>query len=216
MAQARVPQPLARLLGRAPDYRGFYALFTQAGENVEHTTRLLLDLLEAWPDRAELRHDIIDAEHEGDRLTHDILHNLHRASISPLPSRDAVALVGALDDVVDLAEEASDYLALYGIEAPMEQALELARVLHLSGVKVNEAVSMLNEPANYHQQVVELDRLEEEGDRIARAAISSLFAGGIDPLVIVRWKDIFECLEQAIDACDRVGNLLRGIALQQG
>ena len=215
MAQPRLLRPFARLVGKAPDYRGFYDLFRQAGENVEGTTGLLLELLEAWPDRGELRGDIVDREHEGDRLTHDILHDLHRASVSPLPGRDAVALAGALDDIVDLAEEASDYLALYGIEAPMEQALELARILHLSGEQVNAAVSKLSEPAAYRREVTELNRLEEDGDRIARAAISSLFAGGIDPLVIVRWKDIFECLEQAIDACDRVGNLLQGIALQE-
>jgi uncharacterized protein len=215
VAQARLLAPLARLLGQAPNPRGFYDLYRQAGANVEATTRLLQALIESWPDRPQLRDQIVDREHEGDRLTHDIIHELHRSSVSPLPSRDAVALAGALDDIVDLAEEASDYMALYGIEATMEQAVDLARVLHLSGGKVNSAVSKLSEPEGYRHDVTELNRLEEEGDRIARAAISSLFAGGIDPLVIVRWKDVFECLEQAIDACDRVGNVLQGIALQR-
>ena len=215
MARASLLRPLARLLGQAPDYRAFYSLFRQAGENVERTTGLLLELLRAWPDAGELRLEIVDREHEGDRLTHDILHDLHRAAVSPLPGRDAVALAGALDDIVDLAEEASDYLALYRIEAPMEQAVELGTILHLCGGKVKTATAKLSEPAAYSKDVVELNRLEEEGDRVARSAISSLFAGGIDPLVIVRWKDIFECLEQAIDACDRVGNLLQGIAVQQ-
>ena len=98
----------------------------------------------------------------------------------------------------------------------MEQALELAGILHAvrpAGERGGREARAT--PATYNREVVELNRLEEEGDRVARAAISSLFAGGIDPLVIVRWKDVFECLEQAIDACDRVGNLLEGIALQQ-
>ena len=215
MARARLLRPLARLFGQAPDHRGFYDLFREAGENVERTTGLLLELLEAWPDRGELRGEIVDREHEGDRLTHDLLHGLHRSKSPPLPGRDAVALAVALDDVVDLAEEASDYMALYGIEATMEQAIDLARILHQSGEQVRDATAKLRDPADYRQEVIELNRLEEDGDRIARAAISSLFAGGIDPLVIVRWKDVFECLEQAIDACDRVGNLLQGIALQK-
>ena len=207
--------PLSRLLGGSPDYERFYDLLEQAGENVERTTALLQELLASWPEKAELRQEIVDREHDGDRLTHDILHDLHLKSFAPLPTRDAVMLTGAIDDIVDLAEEVSDYMALYGIEAPMEQAQELADVLHSAGVKVKSALAKLPDPATYVGDVVELNRLEEDGDRIARAAISSLFAGGIDPLVIVRWKDIFERLEQAIDACDRVGNLLQGIALQR-
>ena len=208
-------RPLAGLLGRAPDYRRFYDLFREAGENVEGTTALLLQLFEGWPENSQLRHDVVDREHNGDRLTHDILHDLHMKAMSPLPSRDAVALATAVDDIVDLSEEASEYLVLYKIEAPMEQSAELARVLHAAGGKVRSALGNLSQPDAYRQDVVELNRLEEDGDRIARAAISSLFAGGIDPLVIVRWKDIFERLEQAIDACDHVGNLLQGIALQK-
>jgi uncharacterized protein len=158
----------------------------------------------------------VDREHRGDALTHDILHDLHRKSAIPFPSRDAIALAGALDDVVDLAEEASDYLGLYGIEAPMEQSLALARILHSAGRTVAAALAKLPDPPSYRSETVELNRLEEDGDRVTREAIASLFAGGIDPLVIVRWKDVFEGLEQAIDACDRVGNLLEGISLQSG
>jgi uncharacterized protein Yka (UPF0111/DUF47 family) len=190
-------------------------LLREAGANVERTTGLLQELLASWPESAPLRKEIVDREHDGDRLTHDILHDLQLKSFAPIPTRDAMVLAGAVDDIVDLAEEASDYLALYGVEAPMVQAQELAQVLHSAGTKVNSALAKLPEPATYIGDVVELNRLEEDGDRIARAAISSLFAGGIDPLVIVRWKDIFERLEQAIDACDRVGNLLQGIALQR-
>jgi uncharacterized protein Yka (UPF0111/DUF47 family) len=216
VARLSLSSPLGGLFGRAPEYGRFYDLFRQAGENVEDTTRLLLELLESWPDGAALRHEIVDREHRGDALTHDILHDLHRKSVVPLPSREAVALAGAVDDIVDLAEEASDYMGLYGIEAPMEQSVALARILHSAGATVSSALAKLAEPHSYRNETVELNRLEEDGDRVARAAIASLFAGGIDPLVIVRWKDVFECLEQAIDACDRVGNLLEGISLQSG
>ena len=215
MARLSLPRPLAGLFGQAPDYGRFYELFRRAGENVEETTRLLLELLETWPESSGLRHEIVDREHTGDALTHDILHDLHGKAFAPIPGRDAVALASALDDIVDFAEEASDYLGLYRIEAPMEQAVSLAQILHASGSTVRAAIAKLHDPADYRRELVELNRLEEDGDRVTRDAISSLFAGGIDPLVIVRWKDVFECLEQAIDACDRVGNLLEGVALQQ-
>jgi len=216
VARPSLPRPLAGLLGQSPDYGRFYDLVRKAGENAEATAGLLLELLETWPDGSALRHDIVDREHVGDALTHDILHDLHRKSFAPLASRDAIALVGAIDDIVDLAEEVSDYLGLYGIEAPMEQSVALARILHAAASIVCVALAKLPQPATYRNELVDLNRLEEDGDRVTRDAISSLFAGGIDPLVIVRWKDVFEGLEEAIDACDRVGNLLEGIALQRG
>jgi uncharacterized protein Yka (UPF0111/DUF47 family) len=216
VARLSLSRPFGGLLGQASEHDRFYELFRQAGENVEATTKLVLDLLESWPDGTGLRQEIVDREHRGDALTHDILHDLHRKSAIPFPSRDAIALAGALDDVVDLAEEASDYLGLYGIEAPMEQSLALARILHSAGRTVAAALAKLPDPPSYRSETVELNRLEEDGDRVTREAIASLFAGGIDPLVIVRWKDVFEGLEQAIDACDRVGNLLEGISLQSG
>jgi uncharacterized protein Yka (UPF0111/DUF47 family) len=122
--------------------------------------------------------------------------------------------VSALDDIVDFTEEVADYLGLYKIEAPMEQSIELARVLHDATVQVAEAVSRLRGFADISKYTVEVNRLENEGDRLTREAVASLFDGGIDPMVVIRWKDLFERLEEAIDACERAANIVAGIVIK--
>ncbi len=208
------PSGVRRLLGRAPDYRELYGLFVAAGANVERATELLSEVLRAWPDDNGRRHELVDLEHRGDRITHDIIHHLYARSATPLERDDVLALASGLDDVVDLTEETGDFLALYNVEAPMEQAIELADVLRASGRQVAMAMRGLSEPHSLRARIVELGRLEDEGDRLERAALTALFDGGVDPMVVIRWKDIFGRLEAAIDACDRVGHVLEGIVVK--
>jgi uncharacterized protein Yka (UPF0111/DUF47 family) len=215
VARLSLSRQLGGLFGQAPEYDRFYDLFRQAGENVEATTKLLLDLLESWPDGSGLRREIVDREHRGDALTHDILHALHRKASSPLPSRDAIALAGALDDIVDLAEEASDFLGLYRVEAPMDQAIALADTLALAGQEVAAALADIEDLPAAWPHLREIKRLENEGDRLLREGLTALFDGGVDPMMVIRWKDIFERVEDGIDACDRVAHLLRGISVKQ-
>jgi uncharacterized protein Yka (UPF0111/DUF47 family) len=123
-------------------------------------------------------------------------------------------MASALDDVVDYTEEVADYLGLYKIEAPMSQAQELARVLHACGRQISEAMPRLRGFKDISHYTVEINRLENDGDRITREAIASLFDNGIDPMVVIRWKDIFERLEEAIDATEHVANILEGIVIK--
>ena len=125
------------------------------------------------------------------------------------------ALVGALDDIVDHAEEAADQLGLYGVEAPMEQAQQIADVLVGCAEEVAGALRALRNGGELAPHLVEIHRLENEGDRLQRAAVATLFAAGVDPMVLIRWKDIFETLERAVDACETVANVLEGIAIQR-
>ena len=194
---------------------GFFGLFAQAGHNAQAATSLLDRLMREWPDASVSRGQIKQLEEEGDRITHDILHQLHSTRVTPIDREDIHALAGALDDVVDLTEETADVLGLYKIEAPMEQALELTAVLRDAGAGVATALEHLDELPSMEPHLAEVDRLEDEGDRISRQALVDLFAGGIDPMVVIRWKDVFERLEQAIDACERVAHLLEGIAVKQ-
>jgi uncharacterized protein Yka (UPF0111/DUF47 family) len=106
-------------------------------------------------------------------------------------------------------------MGLYKIEAPMEQALELTGVLRDAGREINVALGKLGSLKDLPPHLIEIDRLEDEGDRISRQAIASLFSGGIDPMVVIRWKDVFERLEQAIDACEHVSHILEGIVVKQ-
>jgi uncharacterized protein Yka (UPF0111/DUF47 family) len=134
--------------------------------------------------------------------------------VTPIDREDIFALASALDDVVDYTEEVADYLGLYKIEAPMVQAQELAEVLHQSARQVSEAMLRLRGFRDLSHYTVELNRLENDGDRISREAIAALFDDGIDPMVVIRWKDIYERLENAIDATERVANIIEGIAIK--
>jgi len=204
------------VLRKVPTQRTFFSLLQEAGANAGNATGKLDRLMRTWPDENELRAEVKVLEEEGDRITHDILHQLHSTPLPPLDREDIHALAVALDDVVDYTEEAADVLGLYKIEAPMEQAVELTGVLRDAGREVASALQKLETMSELDPHVLELDRLEDEGDRISREALVSLFSGGIDPMVVIRWKDVFERLEQGIDACERVAHVLEGIVVKQG
>ena len=201
-------------LSLVPKDREFFNLFDEAGANILHSGQLLTRLLKAWPDAGGLGREILICEQEGDRITHDIIHRLNSTSVTPLDREDIHSLASALDDIVDYIEEAADFMGLYHIEAPMEQAQQLARVLEDSCRNVAQALNRLRGFKDLNHYLVEVNRLENEGDRITREALASLFSGGIDPMVVIRWKDIFERLEQAIDACEHVANILEGIVVK--
>ena len=203
------------LFAAAPNHRLFFSLFKEAAANAEAATGMLDRLMRSWPDQPDLRGEIKRLEQEGDRITHDILHQLNSTTVTPLDREDIHRLAAALDDVVDYTEEASDVLGLYKIEAPMEQAVELTGVLRDAGRELATAVGKIDKLSEMGPHLIEVDRLEDEGDRISRQALVSLFAGGIDPMVVIRWKDVFERLEQAIDACERVSHVLEGIVVKQ-
>jgi uncharacterized protein Yka (UPF0111/DUF47 family) len=192
------------------------ALFEQSGRNAQRASALLREIVADYPERAELARDVLLCEQEGDRIAHDIIYRLHESTgkRAPFESTNVYHLATALDDIVDYAEETADHLGLYAIEAPMEQAVAMADVLVASTVQVTEALGALRAGHELSVNLVEIHRLENEGDRLSRDAVASLFANGIDPMVVIRWKDIFERVEEGIDACDRVAHVLRGIAVK--
>ena len=175
---------------------------------------LLHQMLASYPERADLARDILIAEQDGDRITHDIIQRLNQTFVTPIDREDILELASAMDDIVDFTEEVADYLGLYKIEAPMEQAEHLAQILLAATRQIAEAMPRLRSFKDISEHTVEINRLENDGDRTAREAIASLFDGGIDPMVVIRWKDIFERLEEAIDATERVANVLEGIVIK--
>ena len=192
-------------------------LIADSGRNVLRTALLLRDLLADYPERSALAADVRQCEHEGDRITHDVIHRLadgHRARL-PFEAAEGHRLATALDDIVDHAEQAADTLGLYAVEATMEQAIELADVLVGAAEQVSQALGSLRNGGELGPHLVEIHRLENEGDRLRRDAVASLFASGTDPMVVIRWKDIFESLEAAVDSCERVAHVLEGITLKQ-
>ena len=198
----------------APREREFFDLFEEAGGNIQRAASLLEEMLRDYPDRSELARDILICEQEGDRITHDIIQRLNQTFVTPIDREDILALASALDDVVDFTEEVADYLGLYRIEAPMEQAQQLATVLHQASRQIAEALPRLRGFKDISHYTVEINRLENDGDRITREAVASLFDNGIDPMVVIRWKDIYDRLENAIDAAERIAYILEGITIK--
>jgi len=198
----------------APRDREFFDLFEEQAGNCARAADLLDQMLAHWPERSELVRDILLCEQEGDRITHDVIHRLNQTFVTPIDREDILQLASALDDVVDFTEEVADYLGLYRIEAPMEQAVSLAHLLVQATRQIHEAMPRLRGFTGLNHYIVEIHRIENDGDRVSREAMASLFEGGIDPMVVIKWKDIFDRLENAIDACEQVANVLESIAIK--
>jgi uncharacterized protein Yka (UPF0111/DUF47 family) len=200
---------------RRPLDEPLLALLEESGRNVQRTALLLRDLLADYPERATLAQDLRLCEQEGDRITHDLIHRLNSGRVrAPFDAGDGYRLATALDDIVDEAEQVADTLGLYAVEATMEAAVDLGDVLVGACEQVAHALRCMRTGNGLAPHLVEIHRLENEGDRIRRDAVASLFVSGTDPMVVIRWRDIFESLEAAVDACETVAHVLEGIALR--
>jgi len=210
-----MPRHMARLSQMfLPKDREFFDLFESAATNVVRGADLLDQMLRNYPEKADLARDILICEQEGDRITHDLVQRLNNTFVTPIDREDIIQLASALDDIIDLTEEVADYMGLYKIEAPMEQAQRLAHILLEASRQIAEAMPRLRDFKDMDRYTVAIHTLENDGDRIVREGVASLFEGGIDPMVVIRWKDLFERLEEAIDACERVANVLQGIVIK--
>jgi uncharacterized protein len=201
-------------LSLTPRDNVFFDLFSEAGQNALRAARQLDQMMGSWPDDGGLARDILKAEQEGDRITHDIVQRLNSTFVTPIDREDIYALATQMDDIVDFTEEAADFLGLYQIEAPMDQAGALTRVLVSSCEQLATALEHMPGFKDLDRYWIEIHRLENEGDRISRDAVASLFSNGIDPMVVIRWKDIFAVLEEAIDATETAAQILEGIVIK--
>ena len=201
-------------LSLLPRDRTFFDLFIEAGQNTVRTANLLDEMMRTWPDVDDLLQQVVAAEHEGDRITHEIIQRLNSTFVTPIDREDIYGLATQMDDIVDFAEEAADFLGLYKIEAPMEQAQALTKVLVEACDQLAAGLEHLPDFKDLDRYWIEIHRLENEGDRISRDAVASLFSNGIDPMVVIRWKDIFAVLEEAIDATETAAQILEGIVIK--
>lgn len=203
----------SRLFSRG---RAFFDLFAEAGQNTLRSARMLEEMMAAWPDDTGLNREILITEQEGDRITHDIIKQLNSSFFTPIDRDEIYGLATKLDDVVDYIEESADFLGLYKIEAPMSQAYELTSILVASCEQLSGALTNLRKFRDIDQYLVEIHRLENDGDRVSRDAVAALFSTGIDPMVVIRWKDIFAVLEKAIDATESTAHIIEGIVIRNG
>jgi uncharacterized protein len=197
-----------------PKDREFFDLFNEAAGNIVRAAELLEEMIRGFPETAHLGREILLCEQEGDRITHDLHSRLNQTFVTPIDREDIIELASALDDVVDLTEEVADLLVLYKIEAPMAQAERLTTILRDATRQVAAAMPRMRAFEDISHFTVEIHRLENDGDRTSREAIASLFDAGVDPMVVIRWKDIFERLEEAVDATERVADVLGAIVIK--
>ena len=203
-----------RLPSLVPRDRVFFDLFAQAGQNTVKAARLLEQMIQGWPEEGGLAREILLAEQEGDRLTHEIVNRVNSTFVTPIDGEDIYGLATQLDDIVDYIDETADFMGLYRIEAPMEQSVALAEVLVRSCEQLEVALENLRGFKDLEKYWIEIHRLENEGDRLYRDAVASLFANGIDPMFVIRWRDIFLRLERAIDATETAAHILEGIVIK--
>jgi uncharacterized protein len=201
-------------LAFVPKTTEFYDLFTRAGENMLATARLAEQRFREFPETSVDHEQVKELENQGDELTREIIVLLNTQYITPFDREDIYGLAKVIDDVVDHIEHASDLLGLYQVDSRMEQSVEQCRVLVEMTEHLSSALAELRQLRRVEQHIVEVKRLEDEGDRIERTAIAALFREGVDPLTVIRWKDIFESLEDAVDACETAADLVANIVVK--
>jgi predicted phosphate transport protein (TIGR00153 family) len=198
-----------------PQKREFYDLYNRSAANTVAISERLVRLLDAFPESAdEGMRDIKELEHEGDRITHDLIDLINRTFVTPFDRDDMYRLAGVLDDVCDNIDDTAEKILGYGVREVREQARQQAQVIQRCATKLAEAIGQLEGFKDSRRQLIELRTLEDEGDRLAREAISDLFAGDPDPVSLVRWKDIHEQLEEAVDACENAADVLEAILVK--
>jgi uncharacterized protein len=202
-------------LSLVPRTTEFYDLFTAAGENALLAARQAEVRFRTFPQPNVSQQEIKRLENAGDDLTKQIIDLLNTQYITPFDREDIYQLAKEIDDVVDFIENASDLLDLYKFDRPMEEALEQCRVLVAATENLARALAALRGLREAERHLVEVKRLEDEGDRIVRDAIAGLFENShVDPVTIIRWKDIFEALEDAIDACETAADVVGNIVVK--
>jgi uncharacterized protein len=197
-----------------PQNREFFRLLERASDNAVGIARRLVSLLDEFPSNGAQLREIKELEHEGDRLTRQVVDLLNRTFVTPFDRDDIYLLAGAIDDVCDHVDEAAGNIAGYGVDEIRPKAKEQAQVILRSAEKLHDAVTRLEGFKDSSTQLHALRDLEDEGDRLNRAAVSELFTSSEDPIAIIRWKDIHEQLEEAVDACENAADVLEAILVK--
>ena len=198
-----------------PKTTEFFTLFARAGQNALQVAQLVERRFREHPSSGVTQEQVKKEETEGDAITRELITLLNTQYLTPFDREDIYLLATEIDDVVDYLEEASDLLGLYGVEMPTRHAVEQCAVIVRACQQLAIACENLKGMRGVDDALVELKRLEDEGDQILRDAMGSLFRDDrIDPLNVIRWKDIYEALERALDACDTAANVIANILVK--
>jgi uncharacterized protein len=197
-----------------PRSQNFYEQFERAGANLAETAELLTKLLADFQDPEAAHAEIRRREHEGDEITHEIMRALNTTFVTPFDREDIHRLASSIDDIVDGMEAVSDLLVLHHIEHILPEMKQQAEVLARATDQTYEAIAQLRGFSGLDPYLVEINRLENEGDRVYRNTVAHLFSGEFKAMDVLKWKDLVDQLEAAIDGCEDVANTLESIVLK--
>ena len=201
-----------------PKDEKFFDLLIESSQNMQIAATKLTELMVDYTNVEKKVEDINAVEHVGDDLIHDIMRRLHRSFVTPIDREDIALLGERIDDVVDAIEEAARYMLDFGVKAPTDSAVEMARLISSSADELTKAVRMLNRGASKFAEIlpvtVEIHRLENEADQVASKALGALFSVGTEPLEVLKWREIYGTLELAADQAEGAATVLEGIVLK--
>ena len=200
-----------------PRQNEFFGFFEESAHNMVKAAQKLKELVDNW-ENVEVRvNELTELEHEGDRITHLIMRQLHRTFITPFDREDISLLAHSLDDITDFIQAAADAMYIYKVGQPRQTAKELSEVIVQAAVEVEKAMTQLRHSTEFKhmlERCVEINRLENVADDIFRKAIAELFDNTSDITEVIKWREIYEHLEGATDRCEDVANVLEGVALK--
>jgi predicted phosphate transport protein (TIGR00153 family) len=200
------------LLPREDEY---FSLFSQMTAKMQEASNALVELTQSnFADFEALVKKVKDAEHGCDTITHEITTKLNKSFITPFDREDIFTLAVALDDVVDYIDAGARAILMYDIREMSEHAKHLAKVIQSLTIEINSAISMLGKPNNINQHIVEIHRLENEADDVYFRAIGELFHNETDAITLIKWKELYEILENGTDKCETVANIIESVILK--
>ena len=201
-------------LNLLPREHRFYELFQRDVANIAAAAELLVKLLSDPSDPASRQRAIKDLEHQGDELTHQIVRDLNRTFVTPFDREDIYSLCNGLDDVLDYIDEVSETLSLYDIKSVPGPALELGDLVLQAARQLQGALGKLQSQKNLEGHWIEVHRLENIGDQVAIRGIGELFRGGVEPIEVMKLKDLYEALESCLDKSEDVANVIEHIVIK--
>jgi uncharacterized protein len=197
-----------------PQEKDFFVLFQQQAENIVVGATALTQLVEHYTGVADQVQKIKNIEHSGDEITHTIFRKLNQTFVTPFDREDIHQLGSTMDDILDLIDAAASRFVLYEIKDVRPGTAELSKTLTLASLELSAAIHELPIPTKALQRIIEINRLENESDRICRSLIGRLFKEERDPIQVIKWKEIFEVLEAAVDKCEDVSNVIETIIVK--
>ncbi len=197
-----------------PREEKFFDMFVEDAANVLAGARLLETFFRTYSERERIAVQLRELEHRGDQITHEIGHKLEATFVTPFDREDIHALISRLDDILDLIEEVADTCILYHISEPTPVAIQQAEIIVKQCIQIREALTHLRTFSHLDNYWIEIHRLENEGDHVARTAIAGLFRDGDNPLDVIKWKDVYSLLEDAIDTCEDTANVIERIVVK--